>query len=284
MLPRLQRGRRRRMLSSSSPLVFLAVFARGAPSNLGTEDGTLDAGRRPDFEDVLVNCRWCAEHTRGAVQYLRIAKTGSTSLLDMFRAAHSHAPSACKRLMLNGHSTVPRDLAPDEPEATFAVMREPCERFASQYDHVRTISCHRFVRSRRPHDPVCSLSHGVKGAIAWAELLLANSSYARHWGVGPPTAERPTWSVVAWPQSAYVDADVKVACLPTMRRDVQAIFDEFLPGCVLPASREENRRGSSSSPTEANDALCAKVRKLHPEDFELWNQRCVGETWTGRRV
>ena len=222
------------------------------------------------------------------VHYLRIAKTGSSSLLEMFKAAREREPQACSRLATHFHDMLPRKIRHIyQPPVTFAVMREPCERFASTYDYVRRPLAYR----KHPDDPVHGLEDGVAGAIEWAKLLLNNKSYrllwSQHTSEGPTLAEDQTMShVIGWQQSAYIDNHTKVACLPTMRDDVQAIFDEFLPGCQLPKETIHANEYHAPTPTATNRTLCRKVQ-LPPSLFSCPAHTCVDfaprmlrSTWT----
>ena len=251
------------------------------------------------------------------VHYLRIAKTGSTSLLAMFETAKKRAPEACARLGTHFHNVLPRHLRERQPAAMFAVLREPCERFASSFDYVRR----RRAFNKHPDEPVHTFEDGVVGAIRWAKLLLHNQSYRLLWDqhtadgaaldvadyqkaderdvlgqkiepgareaccrghTGSRKGGQPMWSVIGWRQAAYVEADTRLGCLPTMREDVQAIFDEVLPGCTLPTEVPHVNDYRADVPTVPNEELCALVKRLRRRDYELWDERCAAAG--GRRV
>ena len=63
-----------------------------------------------------------------------------------------------------------------------------------------------------------------------------------------------------------------------MRDDVQAIFDEFLPGCTLPKEVRKNPDANdyhADVPTVPNHELCELVHTLHKKDYELWEKHCA---------
>ena len=86
----------------------------------------------------------------------------------------------------------------------FAVLREPCERFASSYDFVRRPDAYKM----HPLEPVHTFKEGVDGAIEWAKLRLHNESYRLAWdqhttkGKSRDTGQK-VWSYVGWSQAAY---------------------------------------------------------------------------------
>lgn len=73
------------------------------------------------------------------------------------------------------HDVIPRNLR--NAAAMFAVLREPCERFASSYDFVRRPDAYKM----HPLEPVHTFKEGVDGAIEWAKLRLHNESYRLAW-------------------------------------------------------------------------------------------------------
>ena len=81
----------------------------------------------------------------------------------------------------------------------------------------------------------------------------------------------------------YVDANTRLACLPTMRDDVQAIFDEFLPGCTLPKGVRKNPDANdyhADVPTVPNHERAVRAG-AHAAQEGL---RAVGERNTVRRL
>ena len=83
--------------------------------------GGPDEAWGPEVEEVESQLR----KIPNLVHYLRIAKTGSTSLLAMFETAKKRAPEACARLGTHFHNVLPRHLRERQPAAMFAVLREP---------------------------------------------------------------------------------------------------------------------------------------------------------------
>ena len=72
------------------------------------------------------------EFMGGSLNYMRIAKSGSTSMLGALRFANRTHPE-CHGLRINRHETLARHMPPGA--ATFTVLREPCERFVSVCGH-----------------------------------------------------------------------------------------------------------------------------------------------------
>ena len=83
--------------------------------------------------------------------------------------------------------------------------------------------------------------------------------------------------MVSWPQSAYVRRDTLTACLPTLREDVQKIFDAALPGCQLPKIKHLNVRNHSAP----DASLCAVVGQIYKADVRLWEERCGQSRFRG---
>lgn len=191
------------------------------------------------------------------LNFMRIPKTGSTSLLEaMGKAQKRH--KACKPLRLHFHNITVDFLEPKEV-ASFAVLREPCERFISIYDHLVA------------HKALDAKDFATRNAMAWATLLKNNADERRQWLYAQQRAV-PLHHRVPWQQTAYVGPHTATACLPTMHSDVQAIFEEHLPGCALPHIPEQNvasRHSALPSPQ-----LCGLVRHIYPDDVRLWEERC----------
>lgn len=74
-----------------------------------------------------------ADEPQKRLDYMRIAKSGSTSLKLLLNAAIKKN-ATCKPLRLHFHDHT----AAQQPEGvpSFAVLRDPCERFISTYDHL----------------------------------------------------------------------------------------------------------------------------------------------------
>mmetsp|Transcript_29786 Transcript_29786/g.89618 ORF Transcript_29786/g.89618 Transcript_29786/m.89618 type:complete len:309 (-) Transcript_29786:20-946(-) len=102
----------------------------------------------------------------GELNYLRIAKSGSMSILAALEAANK--TTACHGLRSHYHETIARDLPPGS--ASFAVLRDPCERFVSVFDHLR------FKLTGRPGGP--ELTHD---AVTWARALRDDPKERRRW-------------------------------------------------------------------------------------------------------
>ena len=216
------------------------------------------------------------------LHYMRPAKTGGTSLVHMMKAAQKTAANLsadpCAPLRIHGHLSLHAALRPGM--VSFAVLREPCERFVSIHGYIRRPQALRL----HPNDPV----HRLSSPRSWAELLLHSRSYRTQWSYhGTPTRPLAVGQmeahVVPWKQSAYVGNSTLVACLPQMRRDVQRIFDDHAPGCRLPLEAHDNHyvppdANASLASDRARDdpLLCELVARLYPEDVKLWERHCAG--------
>ena len=150
------------------------------------------------------------------------------------------------------------------PDSGLKVLREPCERFVSIYNHLRG------TLPRR--DPIFKTSSPEE----WGRLLLTNKtlhdSFLYHGKKAASRSHRVTWQ-----QSAYISNTTQIACLPNMTGDVQQILDRFAPGCKL-----QNQDGNSTptlklntrkhvSPTSAD---CKVASLLYPGDIYLWHRHC----------
>ena len=226
------------------------------------------------------------------LHYMRPAKTGGTSLVSMLEAAKkatangSHSADYCAPLRIHGHLSVHAALRPGMK--SFAVLREPCERFVSIHSFIRRPEAIRL----HPSDAV----HQLASPRSWAELLLRSRSYRMLWEYhGTPTrllALGQTEShVVPWKQSTYVGNATLVACLPQMWRDVQRILDGHAPGCRLKSEVHRNHyvppNASASLASERmreDPSLCQLVARLYPEDVRLWQQHCAREDLSQQRI
>ena len=224
-----------------------------------------------------------------ALHYVRIAKSGSTSLFEAMRAAQA-ASRACKmRLVLHSlhevtatHVERAVGVAPTPPMAppprSFVVLREPCGRLVSLYHFMR------------PSPPTTDWAWSLRAApspLAWARLLLQNASLresairnttddgrwrlSRHREPARPVPHYVHYLTAA--ASAYLTNRTDVACFgaadagassstalsaaEALRRQVQRIIDRHLGvgTCKLPEVRTrlpENGRGSVAAKGAAN--------------------------------
>ena len=210
----------------------------------------------------------------GGLHYLRIPKTGSTSLLAMLAWARNHSKTACEPLRVHFHDVLPRHLPAGAP--SFVVLREPCSRFASAYDYVRRSN----AVKKHPDDVVHTFEGGASGAVRWASLMLHDQSYAEKWrqhtSMGPALAPNQTMAhVIAWQQNVYVGSNTQAACLPRMREEVQRILLQTVPGCVLPPFDMRKNVYRSPNPARPTPELCTLVGALYPPDVRLWTANCL---------
>lgn len=195
----------------------------------------------------------------GVLHWMRIPKTGSTSLKSMLSKAQMANPAACKAIEIHFHDWTAAELVGDDE--SFAVLREPVQRFFSIWGHLR----HWLGASIRQLD----------SPAAWGNALLQDeglrNSFMYH-----GTSKAAFHHRVSWQQYAYLNNQTAIACLPTMQRDVQRIMDRHAPGCRVEAEvyRNVNRAHKSFSP-EVVDQVRLLVQKLYPEDVAAWEHHCV---------
>lgn len=197
------------------------------------------------------------------LQYLRIAKTGSSTLSTAI-AKMIEQQDSCKNVKVFFHNwTAERFPSRDRK---FVVMREPCERFVSQAFHLKP----------RAKDGSKNLSksyaRSLKNPDKWADALLSSPSLVQaflYQGHFPDSGHQ----LISWEQSVYIDNQTSVACLPTLLEDVEMILTRYAPGCKLPKMHDE-RYNSKSHKYQKDAGLCNKVKQIYTTDFELYDRYC----------
>jgi hypothetical protein len=201
------------------------------------------------------------------VHFLRIPKSASTSLLlDMDLAIDANA-SACRNLVVHrDHEFVADELRGYNKNNTvsFVVLREPCERFESIYDHLKKVL---------PDEDSLRLT---QSAAEWGQMLLNTSALQNSFLYHGDTAALYHHRV-AWQQTAYVlPGMTEIVCLSSARDDVQVrIFNKHLPGCTLP-SRLRKVNAAERAHTNVDPKACRIASALYPEDVKLWGSNCAG--------
>mmetsp|Transcript_2114 Transcript_2114/g.6002 ORF Transcript_2114/g.6002 Transcript_2114/m.6002 type:complete len:251 (+) Transcript_2114:241-993(+) len=204
-----------------------------------------------------------------SLNYLRIAKSGSSSVVLQLRWMNGTNPK-CHGLRMNRHETLARHMPPGS--ANFAVLREPCERFVSMYDH---------LRYNRRNERILR----QKDAMTWAILLRDDPEEREFWLNTFKRVEDD--EAISWPQTAYVGNDTKTACLPTLREDLWAILDDALPGCATKqlnqlavnrvrvfGRRTDRGKREVGHTVQQTPALCSVVNEVYADDVRLWRSRC----------
>ena len=221
--------------------------------------------------------------------------------------------TACGAIMVHEHETTARMVAKQSTAKTpkvFTVIREPCQRFASAFEYIRSFGMRTdsFMNSKmaklqnktsklpvgwsgsalirmKKGDPI----HGMASAADWARLLLTNATYRQvEWADLMPSLDykhahaflkdvlmisKQIW----WfsdPSWLHAGPRVEIVCLSRLRDELSATISRLAPGCNL--HRTSPDLGTSSrrdlySPRE----LCPLVRRLYPEDYALWKRRCM---------
>jgi hypothetical protein len=185
-----------------------------------------------------------------ALSYLRPPKTGSTTVHDTLHMALAQNPVKCAGLHARDHSAFASDVA--GPKMT--IIREPCDRLMSQYNHAKP--------------------HGNYTLLEWGHKLLTDKTLAEKIFVKQSryaTKDADKWPVcIWWAQSNYIDNETEVGCTPTLRRDLQRIVSKHLPGCVVPDVGVNNAHDHASG----DAAECELAAQLYPEDVKLWKEHC----------
>lgn len=198
------------------------------------------------------------------LHYVRVAKSGSTSLVEAMQAAQAESRACAKRLVLHSlHEVtathVERAAGVTPPPRSFVVLREPCARLVSLYH---------FMRASPPTTDWSWSLRATSSPLAWATLLLRNASLresairnstddgrwrlSRHRQPAQPVPHYVHYLAAA--SSAYLTNRTDVACFghgsgagssealgaaEVLRQQVQRILDRRVGvgTCVLPAVR-----------------------------------------------
>lgn len=226
--------------------------------------------------------RSCRAAESGASLYSRVPKTGSTALLT---AAQN---SRCRGWSQMTHSRsmfeVKAGLHPQLPRV--AVLREPCDRFASQFWHLSR-------RARAGARPNATANHAWLGNVS--ARLLAGATSPDAWllhlvrvfgrfrddpaamvgamGIAISAAGHGDSPVTQLgPAAPYYDARTCFVCYET--RVSQAILARF---CGVPTNLTGNARLPSTSQPRLTTAGCKDLRsELLPVDAKLWASICGG--------
>ena len=210
--------------------------------------------------------------TLDAPDYLRIAKTGSTTALEFIKRTdcvrHGHLARAYTH-----HGDIPRDRM-QRGKPTVVVMRDPCERARSTLNWWRSIT---------------TRDHPVHNLSSLAEL-------AAYVGTLPRTMPR-IWSgadyhrlyALVWEQARYINRCTHVICFDEgggLERALQKLCRTSQPlrqlnlgsgnASAAPApsshvtpSRQQGREGDAAD--------CKPIRQLYRGDELLWQAHCRGK-------
>ena len=199
---------------------------------------------------------------RPTLRYLRVSKTASCVLFEALGDARRRDPATCGlELWLSGNHEITRDDVPQN-DPVFVTLRDPCERLASLYDHLRRSS------------PSGHAIHSFRNAAAWGNHLLSSGESIEAWG--PPGFTRSQRDYV---ESGQGGAEAEIACLPTLRRDVERILAAHAPGCRLGELETDNPacdRQLEPRP-RPTAAVCDAAAMIYPGDTALWRRHCVPE-------
>jgi len=225
--------------------------------------------------------------------YLRNPKSGSTSLTAAMQGAHQRGQ--CDNVQFLDHWYFAQDMLADTK--TFTTIREPCDRFFSQHQHLYKYTVP--AKDPRTHESSADRARFVRALespLTWAKALSTDKRLKSQFLQREPMNYHMTFghAIVAWPQAMYVGKNTRVACVAAQHfqdtagdakrsifSQVQKIIDD-VPStrrCVLPAEAHANAAGEKLSRnwnlTEAEEAeVCQLAREIYHEDFKLWRSHC----------
>lgn len=218
-------------------------------------------------------------HGKPLLNYMRISKTGSTTLIDALTRAKKASPAACSPLRIHNHDVTADVLATLQNSThpsiytSFVVLREPCQRFASIYSHLKV------------HLPKDDSIYQTRTPEQWGRLLLRNSSL-RNSFLYHGAREAVMHHRIPWQQSAYVSNTSMVACLPSMFADVQRFLNDFARGCTMHVhvngTKSHTVKNRLMHPP-CSSKCCEIASILYAEDVSLWNRRCANSTFQNNR-
>lgn len=204
--------------------------------------------------------------------YLRIPKTGSTSIIQ----ALQDKPTCTKNIALHFHTTLREDIS-DDP-ACFTVMREPVDRFISQWSHVRRRIfdvCNVYLRGKPELKE--RLEQILVEPITWAHALHTDDKLGDMFlSKGSGFWKSCLSSTIMWRQSAWVSRATRVACLPNLLQDTRNFLADVAPDCHFKLGHYNDDPHPSNVSQSAR--LVSLVHKIYPEDFDLWRYHCEKRT------
>jgi len=208
--------------------------------------------------------------------YFRVPKTGSMMLIPLLQQQQ-----CTERLTVHDHSHCCSDSswcngAAFDERGAFAVLREPCERFVSQLDHMRRVDYARFGRMA-PLDFARFLWQATgNGTCADAQCRTREVSIAY----------RSRHRFILWPQAFYLPPSGDVVCYH--QEHLRARLAHFLwarsicdvRGALAGTHRVNDKFSTQLAPnaTHFSDVqrtdVCAHVARIFPEDVMLWDLHC----------
>jgi len=210
---------------------------------------------------------------RPVVHLLRIGKTGSTALVDAFRAADRYSRI---RVACHGHEVTLAQLPPGEPWVFTA--RDPIDRFVSafgsrmrrgrpRYDYPHSqAEARAFARFSHPHDLGAALDCGDWELRAEAERAMRSISHVRSsywdWFENPDTLQRRRGECLAMLRTRTLDTDA-----PRLAARLGIPPDRF----QLPRTAEAAHRNPPlpPRPAEVTARSRANLRGWYAADYEF---------------
>ena len=178
--------------------------------------------------------------------YYRVPKTGSSSLLLQLKTCnthitvHDHADgcrniSWCNASLLNPNKT------------PFAVVREPCDRFASQFDALK-------AKKWLFHQHIKDLD----SFLTWLEQVSAVREINKY--------VRSSHRVILYPQSLFVSERSVIHCYP---------FKELSECGVIKRVDEFGKNTSRVRTWKMSKEQCGIVRRIYSDDVRLYAATCA---------
>ena len=247
----------------------------------------------------------------GKLHYFRIPKTGSSLSKAIFHSmncsdliVHDHGDGCIDMPWCNGTEW-------EHAARAFVVLREPTDRFASQFEHMHAVSHgqHKELRFKleTPRNFLAWLvaataaCHAPAAAAAEAPSAVACVVDALNEGYRRLThaAMEHTHRVVLWPQAFFVPRTAVVLCYS--RSGLTTRLGNYLGSssaharCSRTVRDEDDKRlndkhanGSSATSTSSAELLSAvsatqlaAIRRVYASDARLWERHCGGEHGRG---
>mmetsp|Transcript_25466 Transcript_25466/g.78391 ORF Transcript_25466/g.78391 Transcript_25466/m.78391 type:complete len:272 (-) Transcript_25466:194-1009(-) len=205
----------------------------------------------------------------GSLHFLRVAKSGSSTSISLLKKAKELHAAECEKLVVHTDHHDVRDLGPPHAQ-TFVVLREPCERFISQFAHLQVMLPKYMSAWKTPLDFMNALRTNatVHARFFYEAKKNTNAIESRH--------DRVQWAQVTYlyasPDKTQYFQRSHVACLPTLEADLDRIVRGFFPDCVIPPL-DEPLNGRSYDFIKTDD-LCRGVYDLYQEDVVAYHTFC----------
>jgi len=233
-----------------------------------------------DFE-ASYSSKLNADEPANVYHNLRIPKCGSTAMVYAFKACHEHVEDDF--IKFHFHTTFLEDLSAEKQQRTFTVMREPADRFVSQWNHmvsVMPLECGKYLNGTGIQS---KYDEFLKSPITWAQALIKDQDMNQKFlhrtqsdSKKFPFFEQCKTSMVMWPQSNYVSkgGHQDVGCLgKTAYSTASQVLKKAGSSCEI-KEQDANHKCNDCNMGVDMDELIPLVKELYPEDSQLWDMYC----------